>query len=369
MTATRFRESRSLRSAVADLRDGRPVIVADDCLAGGTYDVVLPAALCDRKWTAWIVRHSSGLLCAPLTADRADALGLPPMVWCGADRRHATYTVSVDAARGITTGISAADRSRAAQVLADPGAMSEDLTRPGHLLPLRVVPGGVLEFPGQAEAAVDLCRLARLPPVALAARLVVDTGELAEADDSAVLAHETGLRVVHLTDIISHRLYYGDGERGRVSRVATSHVATRHGELQSVSYRDEVTGAHHLCLIGESSDASPTVSVHAECVSGQVLGDTSCGCGSHLEAAVEDVARSGGALVYLRQAAGRDTANDRTESDAGATGAILVELGYSAVRLAPCGFSPSDVERHDLIVLPALSPFGVAAPFHTQPSP
>jgi 3,4-dihydroxy 2-butanone 4-phosphate synthase/GTP cyclohydrolase II len=165
-------------AAVAVLAAGRPVLVCDATHRQDEGDVVLAAALATPEWIGWTVRHTSGMLCVPLPAARAEALALPPMVERNEDSLRTDYTVSVDATAGVTTGISAADRARTARVLADPASTSADLVRPGHVFPLRARPGGVLERPGHTEAAVDLCRLAGLPPVGVIAELVEDDGSM-----------------------------------------------------------------------------------------------------------------------------------------------------------------------------------------------
>ncbi|MCL2849257.1 MAG: 3,4-dihydroxy-2-butanone-4-phosphate synthase, partial [Micrococcales bacterium] len=164
--------------ALDELRAGRPVLVVDNPERENEADVVLAAQSATREWVGWTIRHSSGYLCAPMPAARADALDLPLMVPSSQDPRRTAYTVTVDAASGVTTGISAADRSRTLQVLADPASGPADIIRPGHVLPLRSVPGGVLHRAGHTEAAVDLCRLAGLEPVAGIAELVHDDGSM-----------------------------------------------------------------------------------------------------------------------------------------------------------------------------------------------
>ncbi|OLT10399.1 3,4-dihydroxy-2-butanone-4-phosphate synthase, partial [Pseudonocardia sp. CNS-139] len=259
-------------AALAALAAGRPVLVHDDADREDEADVVLPAALATAQWTAWMVRHTSGFLCAPMPADLADALDLPPMVRDNADPRRTAYGVSVDARTGVGTGISAADRARTARVLADPRTRPGDLLRPGHVLPLRAVPGGVLERPGHTEVAVDLCRLAGLPPVALIAEVVTDHGPTAGRAHVLDLGRAAGVPVLDIADVARHRLYHGDGRTGRVRRVAETALPTPHGRLQAVGYRDEVTGAEHLALLGGPPGAAPLVHVHTECVLGEALG-------------------------------------------------------------------------------------------------
>ncbi len=345
--APRFADDR-VAHAVAALRAGRPVLVG-----GGTeYDVVLPAALAEPRWTAWTVRHTSGILCAPLPAERAGALGLPPMVQDDQDPRSPRYTVSVDAAHGITTGISATDRARTARVLADPASGPADLIRPGHLLPLRVHANGVVVRPEHAEAGVDLCRLAGLPPVALTARLVGDGVGTAGDEDAALLAARHDLPVLHIPELVEHRLRFGDGERGRVTRVTNARLPTVHGQLDAVGYRDEVTGAEHIALVGRPRASVPLVAVHAECVTGDIFKTTICDCARRFAESAAIIADEGGVLVYLRRPGSRVLdGHDWTTADDGAAGAIVADLGYRSVRLLTGPTAAPQLARPGLTVL------------------
>ncbi|WP_281690559.1 3,4-dihydroxy-2-butanone-4-phosphate synthase [Pseudonocardia thermophila] len=346
-------------AAVAALRAGRPVLVADDAGRENEYDVVLPAALAEPRWTAWAVRHTSGLLCAPLPAERADALALPPMVRDNQDPRGTAYTVSVDAAHGVSTGISAKDRARTARVLADPTSRPSDLVRPGHVLPLRARNGGVIARPGHTEAAVDLCRLAGLPPVGLIAEVVADGTGMAGREDAALLAARFELPILDIAELVAHRLKFGDGERGRVTRAATTRLPTEHGVLDAVGYRDEVTGAEHVALVGPGAATRPLVAVYPECLAGTVLRSLACDCARRLAALAALIAREGGVLVYVRRPDARAVGpveHTWTAADDGAVGAILADLGHRAVRLLPGPATPAGLARPDLAVLPVPAP-------------
>jgi len=196
--------ARSVEAALESLRAGRPVLVTDDADREDEGDVVLAAELVTPEWLGWTVRHTSGLLCVPMSAERAAALELPPMVERNEDSRRTDYTVSVDAAAGVTTGISAADRARTARVLADPAATPGDLVRPGHVFPLRARPGGVLERPGHTEAAVDLCTLAGLAPVGVIAELVEDDGTMSRWPQVTELGRRHELPVLTIHDLRAH---------------------------------------------------------------------------------------------------------------------------------------------------------------------
>ncbi|MFI8527806.1 3,4-dihydroxy-2-butanone-4-phosphate synthase [Promicromonospora sukumoe] len=338
----------SVERAVAELAAGRPVLVADDAGRENEVDVVLAAGTATEQWVAWTVRHSSGYLCAPMPARRADALELPLMVPNTEDPLRTAYTVSVDAV-GVSTGISAADRALTLRVLGDPASGARDLIRPGHVLPLRARAGGVLERPGHTEAAVDLVRLAGVAgEVGGIAELVRDDGAVMRLPEALALAEEHGLVLLTVSDLVAWRTEHdpvapaGAGEAGTesagpgsagpgsvgpesalgpwVERVAVAALPTRHGDFRVVAYRDLRTGAEHLALTpevpagrgarheqgsGHGSGHSSLVRVHSECLTGDGLGSLRCDCGPQLEASLEAVAAEGGAVVYLRGHEGR----------------------------------------------------------------
>lgn len=348
----------SVPEALRAMREGRPVLVLDDADRENEGDVILAGETLTSEWMAWTIRHSSGYVCAPMTDERADVLGLPLMVTDTQDRLRTAYTITVDAARGVTTGISAADRTRTVRLLSDPAAGEGDFTRPGHVVPLRARPGGVLERRGHTEACVDLARLAGLAPVGAIAELVHDSGEMMRTADVLALGAEMGLPVITIEELVAYRALHD-----RVARVATSVLPTEHGTFTVHGYRDLLTGAEHLALISPHGAAAtggqhPTVRVHSECLTGDTFGSLRCDCGPQLQRSLAEVGVHGGVVVYLRghegrgvgllaklrayalQDAGADTVDAQTHlglpvdaREYGSAAAILADMGIGGIRL------------------------------------
>ncbi len=344
-----------VEAALESLRQGRPVLVLDDADRENEGDVILAAETVTSEWIGWMVRHTSGYVCAPMPAAWADRLDLPLMVAQNADPLRTAYTVTVDAASGVSTGISATDRARTIQLLGDRRTGPQDLIRPGHVVPLRARPGGVLERPGHTEAAVDLCTAADLSPVGAIAELVDDAGEPLRGPAVHAMAKEYDLPVLTIAELVAWRQ-----RQQRVSRVATTTLPTEHGIFTAHGYRDERSGAEHLALVSPlgAGTGVPLVRVHSECLTGDTIGSRRCDCGSQLVDAMQRVAQQGGVVVYLRghegrgvglldklrayaeQDNGKDTVDAQTalglpvdSREYGAAAAILRNLGITAVRL------------------------------------
>jgi 3,4-dihydroxy 2-butanone 4-phosphate synthase/GTP cyclohydrolase II len=305
----------SIPTAIEALRAGRPVIVADDEGRENEGDVIIAAELASQEWIAWMVRVSSGFICAPMTNEIADRLNLSPMVEVNEDPRGTAYTVSVDAADRLSTGISASDRAHTLRVLANPDSTPASLFRPGHILPLRAVDGGVRDRDGHTEAAVDLMRLAGLTPVAAISEIVEDDGEMMRLPGLIALGEREDVPVITIASIIEWlEEHHCDTipepvgvlpEMSRVNFEVETTVPTMHGEFTVRAYRDRSTGADHVAFIkGEPKDGA-IVRLHSECLTGEAFGSLKCECGPQLQAALDTIQSEGGVVIYLRGHEGR----------------------------------------------------------------
>lgn len=301
----------TIADALDALRAGRPVLVADDENRENEGDVILSAELATPEWVAWTVRWSSGFICAPMPADLADGLNLPPMVAANEDARSTAYTVSVDAAEGVTTGISAHDRARTLNVLADPSSTPTSIIRPGHVLPLRAVDGGVRERNGHTEAAVDLMRLAGLQPVGAIAEVVAEDGSMMRMPGLLELGARDGVPVITIEQLIDHLNQVdprGDGgpvRNRRVSLRADATVPTSHGTFRFLAYKDRVSGTDHIAVVAGEPGETALVRVHSECLTGEAFGSLKCECGPQLDAALQAIDEDGGVVIYMRGHEGR----------------------------------------------------------------
>ncbi|OFT59035.1 bifunctional 3,4-dihydroxy-2-butanone 4-phosphate synthase/GTP cyclohydrolase II [Brachybacterium sp. HMSC06H03] len=317
-------------AAIAEIAAGRPVVVVDDEDRENEGDLILAAATATPEQVAFAVRHSSGLLCAPMSAERADALELPLMVAENADPFRTAYTITVDAADGVTTGISAADRARTLTVLADPGSVPTDLIRPGHVLPLRARAGGVLERRGHTEAAVDLTRMAGLPAVGMIVELVHDDGTMQRGPALRAFADEHGLAMISIEDLAAHRREIGEAAAPLTPAAPSTAPAdpssaasagpvpallefteavplpSAHGAFRALAVR-EGTAEHLVLVAGDVTGEEPVLTrVHSECVTGDVIGSLRCDCGPQLHESLARISAAGcGVLVLLRGHEGR----------------------------------------------------------------
>lgn len=302
-----------ITEALDALRAGRPIIVADDEDRENEGDVILSAELATPEAVAWTIRWSSGLLCAPMPAEWADRLDLPPMVAVNEDARGTAYTVTVDAADRTSTGISASDRAHTLNVLADPASTPSSVIRPGHVLPLRAVDGGVRERAGHTEAAVELMRLAGLQPVGAIAEVVAEDGSMMRMPGLLELGARDGVPVITIEQLIA---YLDEHEprtvaphnvhHRRVSLRAEATVPTSHGVFRFLAYKDRITGTDHIAVVaGDLAEDAPLVRVHSECLTGEAFGSLKCECGPQLDAALDAIAHDGGVVIYMRGHEGR----------------------------------------------------------------
>jgi 3,4-dihydroxy 2-butanone 4-phosphate synthase/GTP cyclohydrolase II len=352
----------SIERAVADIAAGRPVVVVDDEDRENEGDLIFAASKATPELMAFTIRHSSGVICVPMPGPMLDRLEIPLMTPHNKDRMRTAYTISVDARDGVTTGISAADRAHTVRVLADSATEPWEITRPGHVFPLRYRDGGVLARRGHTEAAVDLARMAGLTPAGVLVELVNDDGTMKRAPELRAFADEHGLTMISIEDLVRYRRR----NEVLVTRVAETRLPTRHGDFTAYGYTITVDDSEHVALVyGELSGSSgsggePVLTrVHSECLTGDVFGSDRCDCGPQLDEAMDRIVAEGrGVLVYLRghegrgiglvaklqayqlQDGGRDTVDANLDlglpADArhyGAATQILKDLGIGAVRL------------------------------------
>ena len=290
----------SIESVIADLQGRKMVIVVDDADRENEGDLIMAAQFVSSEAVNFMAKHGRGLICAPTTSERLQQLGIEGMVKQNREVFKTDFQVSVDAARGITTGISAADRAETIKILADPTAVPEDLVQPGHVFPLRARPGGVLQRAGHTEAAVDLVRLAGCRPIGVICEIMSDDGSMARLPELLKFAGQHRLKICTIADLI----HYRRTREKLVERVEVVKMPTEYGDFNLYLYRSKLDGQHHLALVcGEvAGKKNVLVRVHSECLTGDVFGSHRCDCGPQLHQALRQVAEAGcGVVVYMRQ--------------------------------------------------------------------
>jgi 3,4-dihydroxy 2-butanone 4-phosphate synthase/GTP cyclohydrolase II len=331
--------------------------VVDDANRENEGDIILAASMATPELLAFMIRYTSGVICVPLPGAELDRLQLPLMTSQNTEHMRTAFTLSVDAREGVTTGISAADRAATIARLVDPATTALDLVRPGHIFPLRYAEGGVLRRPGHTEAAVDLARLAGLPPAGVLAEVVNDDGTMARLPELRTFADHHDLALISIEQLIEYRRRT---ER-QLTRQAQTRLPNAYGLWQAFGYRHDVDGTEYLALVlGDVADGADVLTrLHSECLTGDVFGSLRCDCGTQLESAMQVIAAEGrGVVLYLRghegrgigllsklqayelQDAGADTVDANTElglpADAreySAGAQMLADLGVRSVRL------------------------------------
>jgi 3,4-dihydroxy 2-butanone 4-phosphate synthase/GTP cyclohydrolase II len=290
----------TIEEAVEEIRSGRMVVVVDDPDRENEGDLTIAAQFATPEAINFMATHARGLICLCLTEERADELGLRPMTDHNEAPLGTAFTVSIEAREGVTTGISAADRSRTIQVAVQPDTHPHDLVQPGHVFPLRARPGGVLERIGQTEAAVDLARLAGLNPSGVICEIMNDDGTMARVPDLVPYCERHGLKMVTVADLVEYRRRH----EKLVERGASVRLPTEHGEFTAVGFKEKLTGKTHVALVKGDVDGAENVlvRVHSECLTGDVFHSLRCDCGEQLEHALAQIEDEGrGVLLYMAQ--------------------------------------------------------------------
>jgi len=289
-----------IEEVLTDLLKGRMVIVVDDADRENEGDLIMAAQFVTPASVNFMAKHGRGLICVPTTSERLQQLGIERMVRQNRETFKTDFQISVDAAHGITTGISAADRAETIRIMAEPTAVPEDLVQPGHVFPLRARPGGVLQRAGHTEAAVDLVRLTGGRPIGVICEIMSDDGSMARLPELVKFARRHRLKICTIADLIQFRRT----REKLVERIEVVKLPTDYGNFDLYLYQSKLDGQHHLALVCGDVAGKPgvLVRVHSECLTGDVFGSRRCDCGPQLQQAMRQVSQAGrGVVVYMRQ--------------------------------------------------------------------
>ena len=355
----------TIEQALDALRNGKPVLVADDENRENEGDAIIAAQFATTEWMAWLVKNTTGFLCAPMEDGKANELELPLMTMDNQDPHGTSYTITVDAAARESTGVSASDRALTARTLANESSGPESFIRPGHIIPLRAHQNGVHGRPGHTEAAVDLLKLAGLIPVAIIGEMVTEDGSMMRLPELMEVGEKENLPVVTIAQLVehltAHNINHVHRDNNRIRFEAEANIPTIHGDFKVRGYYDIKTGADHVAIIkGNPTGEDVLVRMHSECITGEAFGSLKCECGPQLQYALDMIEADpkGGIVIYLRGQEGRgigllnklkayalqEQGLDTVEANLalglpseareyGAASSILRELGVKSVRL------------------------------------
>jgi 3,4-dihydroxy 2-butanone 4-phosphate synthase/GTP cyclohydrolase II len=290
----------TIKEAIEDIKAGRFIIIVDDEGRENEGDLAIAADKIDADAINFMAKHGRGLICMPVTGARLDELNIPMMVGENTSKHNTAFTVSIEAKKKVSTGISAHDRATTVRAVIDPATRPEDIARPGHTFPLRAREGGVLVRAGHTEAIVDLARLAGLYPAGVICEVMNEDGTMARLPQLEMFAKQYKLKIISITDLIIYRRRH----EKLVTKVAQANLPTRYGQFTAIAYKSTIDPDQHVALVkGDlSSDEPVLVRVHSECLTGDVFGSLRCDCGEQIDMALNIIAEKGkGVLLYMRQ--------------------------------------------------------------------